>query len=85
MEGELFHLSRKLFIPAGTSNGLGGGFSGLSGACSNAARSPGGGAVSPRSGAPLLAALSVFSNRQLVLEQTVLLLHDGLRFSEPFV
>ena len=39
MEGELLSLSRKFFIPAGTSNGLGGGFACLPGA-------PGGGAVS---------------------------------------
>ena len=84
MDGELLSLSRKLFIPAGTSNGLGGDFSDLSGACSNAVRSPGGGAVSPRSCASLLSE-SAFSRRQLVLEQTILLLHDSLRFSEPSV
>ena len=53
MEGVLLNLSRKFFIPA--TNGMGG-FA--SGACSNAARSPGGGAVSPRSGASFLAAFS---------------------------
>ena len=54
----MLHLSTKLFIPAGTSDGRGGGFSDLLGACSDAVRSHGRGVVSPTSGASLLAAFS---------------------------
>ena len=87
MEGELLNLSKKLFIPAGTSNGQGAAFPAFRELASNAVRSPRGGAVSPRSGASPLALLwkSACSSPQLVLEQTVLLLHDGLRLSESFI
>ena len=51
-DGGLLILPKKLFTPAGTSNGLGGGLSGPSGALSNPVRSVGGGSF--RLGAALV-------------------------------
>ena len=59
MEGELLNLSRKFFIPAGTSNGLGGGFACLRELAHKLHGVLEGGAVLPSGGASFLAAFSL--------------------------